>query len=73
MKKDYKLEDFPRKARYIRHKNRIYFSTSFKDNEELTLYGFCSRPNAYKEGLALYSNGRKLKLINIADIKPIKY
>lgn len=71
MKRVYTMEDFPTKAIYKRDTNRIYFTTDFKDNEEITFHSFHGRPGSYQEGLARYTNGSKIKLINIKDIESV--
>lgn len=68
----YRKEDFPKKAIYRRRKNVIPFATDFKDGEVLEFYDFPLRPNAWKEGLAIYTNGWAYKLVNIIDLEPIE-
>ena len=69
---EYIQANFPKKGRYKRDVNRIYFSTDFKDGEEITFCSFSCRPNAHKQGLARYTNGSKTRLVNIRDIEPIE-
>lgn len=69
---EYVQANFPKKGIYRRDVNRIYFSTDFKDGEEITFCGFHGKPNTHKQGLARYTNGSKIKLINIRDIEPIE-
>lgn len=65
----YNEEDFPKYATFKRSKDRIYFSSDFKDGEEIEFKSFPQRPNAYKEGLAIYMNGDKdRQLINIVEL-----
>lgn len=66
-------EDFPKVAIYRKPKNRIAFSTDFKDGEIVEFKYFHERPNSYEEGLAFYK-GENLttNLINIKDLEEIK-
>lgn len=72
MEKEYTKEDFPKKAIYRKPKNRIPFTTDFKDSETVEFYGFIGRPNAWKEGLAYYmSEDGMFKLVNIKDLEQV--
>lgn len=72
MKKEYAKEDFPKKAIYRKPKNRIPFTTDFKDGETVEFYSFISRPNAWKEGLSYYmSEDGMFKLVNIKDLEQV--
>ena len=74
MKKvDYSNYDFPLKAKYVRHKNRIYFSTDCQDGEELTYYGRVEKPNSNAMGYRHYLDSKgQIKLIHINDIVEVK-
>lgn len=61
--------DFPLKARYKRHKNRIYFATDCKDGEILTYYGRVERPSSNAMGYMYYKDSKgQIRLIHINDI-----
>lgn len=71
---NYKASDFPIKCRYKRNPKRIYFATDFRDNELLEFSHFHSRPNSFREGLAVYKSLERehYQLINIRDVKEEK-
>lgn len=61
--------DFPMKARYKRFNNRIYFSTNFKDGEEIDFFWSCDKPSACALGSAFYMNKEGMSnLINIKEL-----
>lgn len=66
---------FPQKGIYRRKANRIYFSTDFKDGEEIKFSHFGIRPHTKAEGLAFYESveGYTVNLINLKDIEAIEY
>lgn len=65
--------DFPLKAHYKRHHNRIYFADNFKENEEIEFFWNCDKPSACALGNAFYINKNgNSQLINIKDLIPNK-
>ena len=68
-KPNYSNYDFPLKARYVRHKNRIYFETDCQDGEELTYYGRVAKPNSNAMGYRYYKDSKgQIRIIHINDI-----
>ncbi len=66
---DYYNYKFPLKAKYVRSKNRIYFSTDCEDGEELTYYGRHDKPSSNAYGYRYYKDSKGfLHLIHIDDI-----
>ena len=66
---DYRNYEFPLKAKYVRHENRIYFITDCEDGEELTYVGKCEKPIANANGYREYKDSRgRVRLIHINEI-----
>lgn len=70
--KDHYNYDFPLKAKYKRSKNRIYFSTNFKDGEEIEFFWLCDKPSSCAKGYAYYKgDGAYTNLIHISELEAI--
>ena len=68
-KPNYSNYDFPLKAKYVRHKNRLYFITDCEDGEELTYYGRVDKPSSNAMGYRYYKDSKgQIRLIHINDI-----
>lgn len=66
--------NFPKRAKYKRDKNRIYFADDFNDGEQLEFVYHCTKPSAKAIGNAWYKsleNGRPKtpRLINIKELE----
>ena len=67
---DYKNVEFPLKAKYKRHKNRIYFVTDFGDGEEIEYDGKVEKPSANAQGYRYYINSRgKSRVVHYEDLE----
>lgn len=67
---DYRKVEFPLKAKYKRHKCRIYFVTDFKDGEELEYYGKVEKPASNAKGYRWYKNSQgKIKVVHYNDLE----
>ncbi len=67
---DYNNVDFPKETYYIRHPNRIYFSTDFYDGEKIFYYNKHTKPSSNARGYRWYRNMHGLmKLVHWTDIK----
>ena len=67
---DYSNIKFPLKTKYVRHKNRLYFSTDPDDGEDLLYYGKPLKASSAAMGYREYLNkngGRKLIHYNDID------
>ena len=65
--------NFPKKARYIRDKNRIYFSGDFDDNESIEFAWACDKPSSNALGYSYYySSNKGYKLVSIKEIIAIE-
>lgn len=62
--------EFPKKAKYKRDENRIYFMDDFKDGEEIKFAYKCDKPSANAIGNAWYRSceSGNVNLINIKDL-----
>lgn len=70
---DYRKVEFPLKAKYVRHENRIYFITDWQDGEELTYYGKADKPNSNAKGYRFYRDSKgNIKLVHYNDIVGIE-
>lgn len=63
--------EFPLKTRYIRHTDRLYLSSDFKDGEILIFYSKCEKPIGNALGYRLYlgERSRVPKLIRYDNIE----
>lgn len=69
---DYSNVNFPLRAKYKRHENRIYFATDCKDGEELEYYGECEKPNSNALGYRYYKDSKGyIHLIHYTDIEEV--
>ena len=67
---NYGNANFPETTEYIRNKNRLYFSTDFKDGEKIMFFSKCEKPSSNAAGYRLYQNEVvDIKLIHWNDIK----
>jgi len=63
--------DFPAKAKYVRHENRIYSIMDFDDGEEISFAWGCGKPSSCALGYACYySPAERYRLVDIKDIVP---
>ena len=67
--------EFPKRARYKRRKDRIYFLGDFEDGEEIEFAYFPDKPSAKAVGNAFYSGLNekwRVNLVNIKDLEEIR-
>lgn len=65
---------FPKKAKYKRFKNRIYFLGDFEDGEIIEFAHFCEKPSADAIGNVFYRSEKeqwKKHLVNIEELEAI--
>ena len=69
---NYNDVEFPKKAKYVRHKDRIYFATDCQDGEELTYYGKHEKSSSSAMGYREYKDSHGfIHLIHYNDIVAI--
>ena len=69
---NYNNVEFPERAKYVRHENRIYFATDCQDGEELIYYGRCEKPSSNAMGYREYKDSKGyVRLIHYKDIVAI--
>lgn len=62
--------EFPLRAKYKRHKNRIYFATDCQDGEELEYYSKCEKPSSNGAGYRIYKDSKGFThLIHYTDLE----
>jgi hypothetical protein len=67
------IMEFPKKAKYKRNENRIYFYGDFEDGEEIEFAYRCDKPNASAIGNVWYKScGDKWKM-NLVNIRDLNY
>lgn len=63
--------EFPLRARFIRHSDRLYLPSDFQDGEMLTFYSKCEKPVSNALGYRLYygEHSKMPRLIKYSDIE----